>query len=90
LALPARLDAAATEQVRAQLSLALERATPRIHLDFSAVCECSASALALLATLVRETARADRPPGLAVGGVAGPIAALLRVTGLDRAWSSSG
>lgn len=87
LVLPAELDDAAIETLRMQLCEAFDRHRPRIHLDFSHVGRLPAGALALLVILVREVSRADSPPALTAEGVAGPVASLLRITGLDRACS---
>jgi chemotaxis protein histidine kinase CheA len=88
LRLPANFDDAAAEQLRVQLCAALGQSAPRIRLDFSQVNRLSTGALALLAALVREISAAEAAPVLAAAGVAGPVATLLRVTGLDRAWTN--
>jgi chemotaxis protein histidine kinase CheA len=90
LTLPADFNDAAAEELRARMCAALDQETPRICLDFSPVRRISAGALALLAVLVRETARLEPAPVLTADGVVGPVATLLRVTGLDRAWKPNG
>jgi chemotaxis protein histidine kinase CheA len=90
LSLSADFNDAAAEELRAQVCAALDQQAPRICLDFSPVRQISAGALALLAALVRETARRESAPALAAKGVVGSVAALLRVTGLDRAWTLNG
>lgn len=88
LALPEDFDDSVAEQVRAQLCAAFDQGRARIRLDFSHVNRLSAGALALLAALVREIGRMEPAPMLAAESVSGPVATLVRVTGLDRAWSS--
>jgi chemotaxis protein histidine kinase CheA len=88
--LPAELDDTAADVLRRQLVEALSQGTPQIRLDFTQVKRLSASAMAVLLSYVREVARAEQAPVLAVDGVAGSLAILLRVSGLDCAWASSG
>jgi chemotaxis protein histidine kinase CheA len=83
--LPADFDDAAAEALRGPLHDALESGVARIQIDFEPVRQISARGLALLAALTREATRRDPPAALRAEGPSGPLAALLRVTGLDRA-----
>jgi anti-anti-sigma regulatory factor len=88
--LPANLDSAAAESLRKELSAILSARVPRIRLDYSEVRQCGAAFLALLASLAREAARADRPLDIESTGVSGELACLLRTTGLNVALGQGG
>ncbi|HVP10804.1 MAG TPA: Hpt domain-containing protein [Phycisphaerae bacterium] len=90
LTLPADLDDAAAEALRGQLCGAFGQGVPRIHLDFSQVRRLTAGAMSVLLSCAREAARTQPALLISVSGVAGPVAALMRVSGLDRACGSPG
>lgn len=85
IALPADLDSAAAETLRGQLASALASGAGTIELDFSAVRQVSAAGLAVLASATREAGQADPTPELVSRGPSPAVAAMLRVTALDRA-----
>jgi chemotaxis protein histidine kinase CheA len=88
--LPENLDDAAADVLRGQLWDALREGATEIRLDFSQVHRLSASALSVLVSFVREVARAEPVRAITAIDVAGSLAPLMRVTGLDRAWTPSG
>ena len=90
LTLPANLDDAAADVLRGQLWDALNQGGPTIGLDFSQVHRLSASALSVLVSFVREVARTEPAPAVTAISVADSLAALMRVAGLDRAWTPTG
>jgi anti-anti-sigma factor len=83
VALPAVLDASAAESLRIELSNALRHERPQIRLDFAQVRHLSATALSLLASFARETARAEATTMVEAEGVSAEVAVLLQTTGLD-------
>jgi chemotaxis protein histidine kinase CheA len=85
--LPAVLDPQAAEFYRAQLADALLREPARIRLDFSQVRHLSSAALSMLASFVQELCRTEPAPVLKARDVPGPVAVLLRVTGLEGAFA---
>ena len=89
LTLPADLNDAAAEVLRGDLRAVIEKGTPQICLDFAQVTRLTAGALAVLASFAREVARTEPAPAITVKGLADPLARLMRVSGIDRAWGSS-
>jgi chemotaxis protein histidine kinase CheA len=90
LTLAADLDDAAGEALRSQLCEALHRGVPRIRLDFAQVRRVTAGSMSVLASCARELAGPGHASQITVSGVTGPVAALMRVSGLERAWASAG
>lgn len=88
--LPAEFDAPAADPVRRQVLEALDSGVGGIRIDFAGVHYISAEGLALLASLAREIARPDANATLRADGVTAPVAALLRATGLERAFGPGG
>lgn len=84
LVLPANFDDHESEALRGRLNDLLREGATKIRIDFGPVRHVSARALALLASLVREAGRMDPGPTLQADGLSGPLATLLRVSGLDR------
>jgi chemotaxis protein histidine kinase CheA len=84
VALPAEFDDAAADALRGRLRDVLREGAGKIRLDFRQVRHVSVRALSLLASMAREAGRMDPAPTLQTSGVPGPVAALLRVSGLDR------
>jgi len=89
IALPAEFDDAAADALRGRLHDVLCECAGKIRLDFRQVHHVSAHALSLLASVAREAGRMDPAPTLQTSGVSGPVAALLRVTGLDRTFTEA-
>jgi chemotaxis protein histidine kinase CheA len=89
LALPSNLDEAAAAQLRTQLCEALRQRPLRVCLDFAHVDQVSAIALGLFASFAREVAGMSPAPVLVADGMAGPVATLMRYSGLDRALSAN-
>jgi len=90
VALPAEFEVRAAEALRGQLLEGLGANATGIRLDFRDVHYISADALGLLASLARETARPDAATTLRAEGISPPVAALLRATGLERAFGPGG
>lgn len=88
ITLPSDLDDAVAEQLRARLCQAIRDQSSRICLDFTCVDRVSAQALSVLVSLVRHAT--GTPSLLAVRGVRGDLARLMRISGLNRAWSTDG
>ncbi|MBI3833981.1 MAG: Hpt domain-containing protein [Planctomycetes bacterium] len=84
ITLPADLDDEAAEHLRAQLCKAIRDQTGSICLDFTEVHRVGTRALSVLISFVREAAGL---PVLTVRGIGDGLARLMRVSGLDRAWS---
>lgn len=85
IALPADFDDGAAETLRRLLLAAIENGTGGpIEIDFEPVKSVSARGLALLASAMREAARHDPPATLTAHGASGAVAAMLRVTSMDR------
>lgn len=81
---PADFDDTAAEDLRHRLAEALVAKTSRITIDFTPTRHISAGALALLASLARDAGHMDDGPSLNATGVSSQLAALLKVSGLDR------
>ena len=88
LVLPAEFDDSAAEALREQMNEAVAGGSTSISLDFGSVRHVSAMGLALLASAARDMARLDPAPALRPVGATGPLATLLRVSGLDRVLAS--
>jgi two-component system sensor histidine kinase and response regulator WspE len=84
LVLPEAFDDSEAEVVRGRLHDALDAGAEKLRLDFRQVRSVTARALALLASLAREAGRRNPSPRLEMEGLSAPLAALLRVTALDR------
>lgn len=83
---PPNLDAPAAARLRTALYEALARGAPCICLDFAGVKRVSADGMAVLVSFARDVGAKTPAPALAAEGAAGPVARLLRWTGMDRAW----
>lgn len=84
LAIPADFDDAAAEALRGQLAAAIDDGAGPIELDFGRVKNMSARGLALLVSAAREATRQEPAVIVEARGASGAMAALLRVTALDR------
>jgi two-component system sensor histidine kinase and response regulator WspE len=83
-ALPAEFDDSAAETLRGRLLAAFEDSAGPIEIDFGQVKSVSARGLALLVSASREAARHDAGAVMTARGASGAVAAMLRVTALDR------
>ncbi|MBW8485907.1 STAS domain-containing protein [Actinomadura parmotrematis] len=85
IALSGELDLASTAALREKMLVALNRAGAPVVIDLSAVTFCDAAGLALLVG-IRRRARGSRL-GLTLAAPRPPVRKLLRITGLDRAFT---
>ncbi len=84
IVLPADFGDGAAEALRGQLLAGLDGDSGPIEIDFRQVKTISTRALALLVSATREAARLEPPPTMTARGGSGAVAAMLRVTALDR------
>lgn len=87
LELPSDFDDVAAGAVHQKLREAFVAGPAKIRIDFRRVRRMSAGALSLLASLARDAGRRDPPPRIVAGGASAAVAALLRVTGLNRTFN---
>ncbi|MQY04587.1 STAS domain-containing protein [Actinomadura macrotermitis] len=85
IALSGELDLATTAALRERMLVALDQAAAPVVVDLSGVSFCDAAGLALLVG-ARRRARAHRL-GLSLAAPRPPVRKLLRITGLDRAFT---
>ena len=88
--LPASVDEAAVADLHRQFRLAVEEDAAQIVLDAAPVRHFSAAALALFVSLARELSRREPAPSVQCAGASEELAALLRVSGLDRTLFANG
>lgn len=87
VALPGRLDDRAAGLFRTQIAAILQESPSRLVLDFTSVQYISAGALHVLASVAREIAQHEPAIEADASGLSVPLAALLRITGLDRTFN---